>query len=130
MYFSVMTRQKVRFDSPRGLLSVEDLWDIPLESRDGFNLDSIAIKLHNQLESSNKSFVKKESKIDKLIEMKFETVKEIIRVKLMDIENKELREQNQAKRKKLLSLLEKKNDESLENMTKEQIMDELSKRMD
>lgn len=128
MYFGEMTRNKVRFDSPKGKLSIEDLWDLPLNSRDECNLDAIAVKLYNEMTSGNKtSFTKQEKTKDDTLYKKLETVKEIIRIKLMDIEQKELKEQKQVRREKLLNLLEKKNDESLEKMTKKEIMDELSK---
>jgi hypothetical protein len=40
--FEYASRNKIRFASPRGELSVEQLWDIPLRSKDDFNLNTIA----------------------------------------------------------------------------------------
>jgi len=41
--FAFATKKKIRFETSKGLLSVEDLWDLPLTSDNGRpNLDDIA----------------------------------------------------------------------------------------
>ncbi len=40
--FEYATRHKLRFTSSKGELTVEQLWDAPLLSGDGFNLNNIA----------------------------------------------------------------------------------------
>ena len=40
--FLQATREKFRFESSKGDLSVEQLWDLPLTSRTGFDLDTVA----------------------------------------------------------------------------------------
>ena len=40
--FEYTVRSKLRFASARGELSAEQLWDVPLRSRDDFNLDAVA----------------------------------------------------------------------------------------
>lgn len=40
--FEYAVRSKLRFASSRGELSAEQLWDVPLRSRDDFNLDAVA----------------------------------------------------------------------------------------
>lgn len=80
--FEQASIQKFRFDSPKGLLNVEDLWSLPLVSGSGkANLDDIAKGLHRQLKNSDDvSFVTPSSKTDKSLQMKFDIVKYIIDV--------------------------------------------------
>ena len=61
--FEVASRQKLRFDTARGQVSAEDLWDLPLTSTTGKpNLDAIAVDLHNKMSQSNLSFVANRTK--------------------------------------------------------------------
>jgi len=61
--FEKASRSKLRFMSTKGLLTVEDLWDIPLTSKNGVSLDDIAKSLHKQIkESEETSFVEEVSK--------------------------------------------------------------------
>lgn len=40
--FEYATRTKLRFASTKGELTLEQLWDVPLRSRDDFNLNAVA----------------------------------------------------------------------------------------
>ena len=56
--FMQATREKFRFESSKGDLSVEQLWDLPLTSRTGFDLDTVAKAVNADLKASNEeSFV-------------------------------------------------------------------------
>ena len=55
--FEIASRNKLRVPTTKGDLTVEQLWDLPLKSANGLSLDSIAIALNKQLESSATSFV-------------------------------------------------------------------------
>ena len=47
--FAKATRDKVKFVTVKGEISIEDLWDLPLTSEKGFDLDSInLLKNHNR----------------------------------------------------------------------------------
>ena len=52
--FEVAARKKYRFDSQKGLLSVEELWDLPLQSTKSVSLDSIAIALNKEIKALGK----------------------------------------------------------------------------
>lgn len=80
--FEKASRMKLRFNTQRGVLSVEDLWDLPL-----IQLDNIAIALNKKLqESKTESFIKTRTKDTTELELKFNIAKHIIDVKLQDAE--------------------------------------------
>lgn len=77
------TRNKFRFNSSVGLLSVEDLWDLPLTAGNKANLDAIAVELNRTLKGSEESFVS-QSKRNTQVEQKLEIVKYVIEQKMAD----------------------------------------------
>lgn len=51
-------RLKYRFPSTKGALTVEQLWDLPLQSKTGFDLDTVARDINRELkEQAEDSFV-------------------------------------------------------------------------
>jgi len=126
--FEKASRLKLRFDSPKGFLSVEDLWDLPLTSQTGkANLDDIARGLHKQLKNSEDvSFVVKEHKSDETIQLKFDIIKHVIDVKLADNESARIAKDNKEKKQQLLAIISHKENEQLLNMP----LDELKKIVD
>lgn len=82
--FEKASRVKLRYSTNRGVLSVEDLWDLSLEQ-----LDPIAINLNKRLkESQTESFIKTRTKDATELELKFNIVKHIIDVKLQEQEER------------------------------------------
>lgn len=89
--FEKALREKVRFESGKGMFTVEDLWTLSLTS-----LDAIAKGLSKQIkEASEESFIKPRSTSNKSLELKFEIVKYII-VTLMDEEEKKRQKATKA----------------------------------
>lgn len=121
--FEKASRMKIRFESPKGNLSVEDLWGLPLlASNNGACLDNIARDLSKKLkESETESFVVKASKPDAVLQLKFEIVKHVIEVRLTENEVAEKAQENHLKKQKLLSILAQKEDEELLGASKEQL---------
>jgi hypothetical protein len=83
--FEQATRQKLRFDSAVGLLSVEDLWTLPLSTTNSSkpNLDAIAVELNKALKGTEESFVSNKKK-DAVLQLKFDIVKHIIDTRLQE----------------------------------------------
>jgi hypothetical protein len=113
--FQKAARQKLRFESIKGQLTVEDLWDLPLTSAVGkANLDDIARDLHRQLKSGdNVSFVNTAEKSDETIQLKFDIVKHVIDTKLAENTAVALERDTREKRQRLLALIEQKENEQL-----------------
>lgn len=81
--FLEATRKKYRFQSERGELNVEQLWEIPLTSRNGFNLNAIAILVNNELKSlTEESFVETKSDPNRsILQGKLDVLKAIIAIR-------------------------------------------------
>jgi len=113
--FDQATRLKLRFNTPQGLISTEDLWDLPLTSTTNrANLDTIAVGLYAELNSNrNISFVNRASAGDTTLQLKFDIVKHIIDVR--QAENAATAEARVRKEKKqqILSLISQKENETL-----------------
>lgn len=119
--FIQATRLKLRFSTAVGVLSVEDLWDLPLESKNKVNLDSIAIALHRELkDTKEESFISK-SRANPILEMKLDIVKYIIEVKLQEAEDKAKAKVKSEQRAKIADLIEEKQNESLKALSLEEL---------
>lgn len=119
--FKEASRLKLRFSTPIGLLSTEDLWDLPLESKTKVNLDSIAILLNREIkDTKEESFISK-SKVNPVTELKLEIVKAIIAVKLQEADEKLKAKIKAEQRNKIDAIISKKEDASLEAMSLEEL---------
>jgi hypothetical protein len=81
--FLAATRRKLRFPSVKGDLSVEQLWDIPLTSKNGFSVNDIAVSINREFKSlEEESFVDTSSnpRRDELA-LSLEILREVIRVR-------------------------------------------------
>ena len=120
--FEKAARLKLRFSTDRGQLSVEDLWDLPL-SGNGLNLDKITMALSRQLkEESTESFVLKASRSTDMLQLRFDLAKHIIDVRLAEIELAKTKAEARAKKDRILSIIERKQDEQLEGQPLEDLL--------
>lgn len=118
--FETAFRQKLRFDSKVGQLSVEDLWELPLTSATKANLDQIAVDLNRQLKGTEESFVSTGKK-NAVLELKFEIVKHIIGVRVAENQAK-IDERNRAARKEQVeALIEEKKSEGLKALSLDEL---------
>lgn len=119
--FEQASRMKVRFNTTKGSLSVEDLWDLPLVSK-SVSLDQIARDLYRELrETSEVSFVLEKTKETEEIELKFNLVKHIIDVKLAERKAKEDRAINQEKIRHIDEILRLKEEDELKGKSVEDL---------
>jgi len=117
------SKQKLRVQTKAGLLSVEQLWDLPVSQ-----LDEIAVDLEKQYKSSGKkSFLDVDSKKDKLVKLKFDIVLDILQTKVEDNNKARKAAETKAKREKLLDLIAQKEEGELLDKSKRELEKELEK---
>ena len=121
--FEYVVRNKVRFPF-KGLISVEDLWDLSLT-----NLDSIYKTLNKQVkQSEEESLLNTKTTVDKELDVQIAIVKHIVAVKLAEQEAKEKASAKKAQKQKIMAIIASKQDEALQNSSVEDLqkmLDEL-----
>lgn len=121
--FEQATRQKFRFKSIKGDLTVEQLWDMPLTSKNGFDLDTVANEVNSDLKAcSRESFVNTNHNpaVDRLA-AKLEVVKHIIAVKLAEADERAKAADRKAEKERLLEILHQKKDQDLLGLSREEL---------
>lgn len=121
--FEQATRQKFRFESIKGELTVEQLWDMPLTSKNGFDLDTVAKEVNRGLKAcSEESFVNTNHNpaVDRL-EAKLEVVKHVIAVKLAEADERAKAADRKAEKERLLEILHQKKDQDLLGLSREEL---------
>lgn len=123
--FEYATREKLRFPF-KGEISVEDLWDLPLT-----NLDKVYKSLNAQAKQNNEaSLISSSVKTaeESRLEAKIEIVRYIFAVKDNEAKARRQAVEKAEKKQKIMSIIARKQDEALENMSAEDLqkmLDEL-----
>jgi hypothetical protein len=121
--FEYATRSKLRFQSTRGELTTEQLWDVPLRSRDDFNLNAVA-KAANKAwkDISEESFVETVKTPEHVRrETALEVVKYVIDEKLAEEELAKKRADNKIEKEKLLAILAEKQAGKLSELSEKEL---------
>lgn len=112
--FQQASRLKLRFDTTKGQLSVEDLWDLPLTStRHSANLDDLARALHQATKNEAVSFVNKATPANELDKLRFDIVLHIINTRLAENEAAATARSNREKKQQIMALIDQKQNEAL-----------------
>lgn len=116
------SKQKLRFKTQKGNVSVEDLWDIPLTSKKCVSVDDIAKTLNKELKTDqDESFVITTAKRKTVTELKFEIVKDVIKTRLADIKTRENAVLRKASKEKILELIADKENDELRSKSKAEL---------
>lgn len=114
--FETATRNKMRFPF-RGMISVEDLWDLSLT-----NLDSVFKTLNAEAKKSEEeSLLETKSKENEELSNKIEIVKYIVNIKLEEKKTRENARKNAEMKQRLLEIKAKRQNAALENMSDEDL---------
>lgn len=117
--FEMATRNKYRFPY-KGVISVEELWDLNLDQ-----LDFIFKTLNNELKKSEEDSLLITRTVNKEtvdLRTKIEIVKYIFNTKRDEAEFRRNEAARAEKKQKLLDILAKKEDESLNSLSKDELL--------
>lgn len=115
--FEKASRSKIRFQSNKGMLMVEDLWDLNLTS-----LNGLAKALNKQIKAEEEEdFLKEANAADVELKLSFDIALHILNVKKAELDARVAAALSAARKKKLLEVLERKQDASLETLTEDEL---------
>lgn len=119
--FEAATRNKFRFPF-RGIVSVEDLWDLTPE-----NLDIVFKNLNTQKsKAGEESLLANRAGTDEELLMKIDIVKHIVAVKLNEAEVRNKAAEKRAKKQMIMSIINEKQNDALHNMSVDELTAMLS----
>jgi len=111
------SQQKLRFETTVGLLTVEQLWDLPLK-----DLDALAVALEDSYKTSNeKSFLIKKTVKNKTFKLKFDIVLDVLNTKIEERDNLLSARANKEHNAKIDELIAEKQDANLKGKTIKQL---------
>ena len=114
--FEIATKKKYRFPY-KGLITVEDLWDLNVQA-----LDQIYKCLNKHLkEMGEESLLKTKSAEETDFENMVEIVKHIVRVKEQEKVDRLVQKEKDAKKQRIMSIIADKEDKALSEMSTEEL---------
>lgn len=127
--FKKAAQLKLRFDTPKGQVTVEDLFDLPLTSTTGrVNLNDIAKGLHKALkDETDVDFVDTAKRGNPTLQLKFDIVRDVITTRIAERDAEATRQKNAEQRQKIMSIIEMKQGEAMSAKSIEELQSELAK---
>ena len=114
--FEVAVRNKFRFPF-KGVISVEDLWDLSVQQ-----LDGIFKTLKSQeKKAQEESLLDTRTPEDEALKTKIDIIRYIVTVKLDEAKQAEHAKENRDQKQKILGILAEKQDADLRNKTPEEL---------
>ena len=120
--FEKASRTKLRWNSSKGVLTVEHLWDLPLSQ-----LDTIAKVTNKRIkEADEESFIAPKSAANAEDVLRLDIIKHIIAVRQAEQASILERKEKNNKRAILQEVLERKKSEALQNLSVEELQNQLN----
>lgn len=124
--FEIASKQKFRFPSKVGLLSAEDLWDLPLVAKSDRSpdLNSTAIMVSKALkesESTEEDFVGMKPVKESFEGVKLEIVKHVIAIKKEEMATKQEADNRRKQKELIASIIAEKQDGALREKSLEEL---------
>lgn len=115
--FEMATRNKYRFPY-KGMISVEDLWDL-----NQAQLDSIYKALNKEVKANQEdSLMFSQTQTDLDLQAKIEIVRHIYATKEQDAARRAAAAENAEKKRRILEILEQKQEDSLKNKSEDELL--------
>jgi hypothetical protein len=114
--YKLAAQAKLRFASKRGELTVEDLFQLPLTSKTGFDLNTLAVGVSKQLKDmGEESFVEEASTNPQkqVLTLSLDILKDVIKTQQEANKAALARRERQAEIQKIRDLIVQKKDEKL-----------------
>ncbi len=129
--FELATRKKYRFESSKGLLSVEQLYELPLTAINGPSLNSVGKTIYSMLQNNeDTNFVDTVNtavqQMNKVLNNKLEIVKEIIAYKQEQLVRQKKRIATLERNQQIMEIMDDKKNESMSKKSMKQLQAMLS----
>jgi len=120
--FEKASRLKLRINTHRGVLSVDDLWDLPLQE-----LNSLAKDFNKQLkDTEEEDFLDDIPQKDDMVKLTFDIILYVLNTLKEERTNRANAKKIKDKRQRLLEAIEKKKDSALEDASIEDLETQLA----
>lgn len=113
--FIIATRKKMRFPY-KGMISVEDLWDLPVTE-----LDKIYKSLNKKAKSAQEDSLLETTTEDEYLKIQIEIVRYIVSVKLDERKAAETAQERKEMEQRILAIKAQRANEKLENLSDEDL---------
>jgi len=121
--FEKASRLKLRFPTPQGNATAEDLWDLPLT-----RLNTLAKNLNKELKAADEEdFLEEKSSVNVAAKLAFDIILHIIKTKQGENKARVEASKKAEKKQELLELLDAKEKDAMKDMTADQIRAEIAK---
>ena len=112
--YKQLIKDKTRFTTSKGNLSLEQLWDLSINE-----LDTLAVSLQDAYDKSNnkKSFIEKKTTKDKNLKLQLDVVLDILQTKMEEAEVSKTKAENKARNQKIREIIAQKQDDALTKMS-------------
>lgn len=127
--YKIAAQKRYRFETIRGPLDVEQLFQVPLKATDGFDLNTLAKKLNKRIaDCKEDSFVDDDTVAPfvKDIENCLDIVKDVIATKQAEKKASLDRAKKALERKKILDAISAKQDEKISQASLEELEKQLA----
>ncbi len=113
--FQKASRIKLRVQTSKGNLSVEDLWDLSISE-----LDKIAVRLEEESKETTKSFIRTSRK-SSVKQLRFDIVLHILRTKVTEDEEARKKASKAQSNQRIMELIRQKQDQQLADLSVEEL---------
>lgn len=127
--FKYAAQFKLRFPSTRGELTAENLFDLPLKSASGFDLNTVAQTINRGLKATGEESFVEDVTADprrKALEVSLEIVKDVIKTKQEENAARLNKVMRAEERRKILDAMSAKQDQALSAAS----LEDLQKKLD
>ena len=114
--FEFATKNKLRFPY-KGLISVEDLWDL-----NQIQLDSVYKTLNKEVKQTQEESLMTKNAEDEVLQVKLDVVKHIFAVKQAEALNRAANAEKAEKKRRILEVLAQKQDNALMDKSEDELI--------